>query len=384
MTPVALTYLSLGIVAFIWPLILLFRKRQVLGAQWLMMLSMATVGVAIVLYSCLFNSFLHDEYLLVLLYMYISLLTPPMMHVSVSALTQPVGVSRRARAVFLPTFVMMLIMAASVIVGGSDMYLIWIQRGSIGEAGHIYAGSWRYDLIVAIHYYLYWFFLTVEVLWVAIFTIRRMLRLEKIYKEYYAVPHIVVATTRRLCTAIFILGLLITVSLTIFPFNSHRPLTFAVATAAVEALLLLIIGWDIYHLHFGAEQVEALPHASALPRGDLMQLARRIADYVEVDRAYLNPDLSVFMLSERYHVSQDEVVDAIHKMHGMSFGEYIDGQRIEHAIVVMQSLASLHLDDERERELLAHQCGYLNAAAFERTFLQVMQQTVEQWYTANS
>ena len=77
-------------------------------------------------------------------------------------------------------------------------------------------------------------------------------------------------------------------------------------------------------------------------------------------------------------------MDAIHKMHGMSFGEYIDGQRIEHAIVVMQSLASLHLDDERERELLAHQCGYLNAAAFERTFLQVMQQTVEQWYTANS
>ena len=72
MTPIALIYFLMGLSALYWPFVTLFFKRRVLGAQWLIMAALLTMGLSVIIYSTFFNSFLKGEYLLVILFMILS------------------------------------------------------------------------------------------------------------------------------------------------------------------------------------------------------------------------------------------------------------------------------------------------------------------------
>ena len=124
MTPIALSYFILGLSALYWPIVTMFFKRTVLGGQWLMMTALTLVGLSIITYSTFFNNFLSGEYLLVILFMLLSLSVPPMTQMSITALTRMQGVSRMARMLVLPSLILGSLMAISVAIGGADMYRI--------------------------------------------------------------------------------------------------------------------------------------------------------------------------------------------------------------------------------------------------------------------
>ena len=67
MTPFAIIYLSLGLVTLFWPLATLLFKRNVLGAQWLLMIALTVMSFSVIVYSTFFNNFLKGEFLLVIL-----------------------------------------------------------------------------------------------------------------------------------------------------------------------------------------------------------------------------------------------------------------------------------------------------------------------------
>lgn len=383
MTPIALSYLVAGLSALLWPLLLLLFKRRVLGAQWMLMVALSMTGLSIVLYSCMFNSFLHDEYLLVILFMVLSLVTPPMVHVAIASLTRMGGVSRRVRLVFLPAILTTSLLFLSVFVGGPDMYKLWIQRGGSGMAGLFFPASWRYNLIVAIHYYLFFFTLMAEVLFEVCFYIRSTRRMGRQLAEY-CLPNVAfIRDARHLCCFLAILGFIILINLALFPFNAERPLWVALVSSAVESVLLLIIGWMIFRLKFGTERIRQQSRSAMRSHSNLSQLGRMITRHVEDDKAFLDPDLSVFSLAQYFHVSQDEVVDAIHQIHGSPFAGYVNSQRIEHATALILNVGVPDADDPDSIERLAHQCGYLSAEAFLEAFQRVMQVSFKQWCADN-
>lgn len=377
MTPVALTYLILGLTTLFWPVATVLFKRRVLDAQWLSMTALLTMSLSVIIYSTFFNTFLKGEYLLVCIFMVLSMVTPPLIQAFVTLLTNPRGLPIRARILILPAVIVTLLMGLSVVIGGADMYRLWIQRGAEGIANRFFANSWRYNLIVAIHYYLYWFVIIAEVTYVAYYCIRHVTRFNRQLGEYYTVDRVRHADLKMIYFTVAANCICVGISYIFFPFNVARPLVLLIPGCIIQGIIMFLIGYYSYRLPVGAEVLgERARLAPRRSNRDMVNLGRQITDYIERQSACFNPDLSVFMLADRFRVSQDEVIDAIHRLHGISFGEYIDGLRIEHSL---SKLNSKVLYDPAELDQLAHSCGYLTSEDYRHSFERVMQTTMEKW-----
>ncbi len=377
MTPVALTYLILGLATLFWPVATVLFKRRVLDAQWLSMTALLTMSLSVIIYSTFFNTFLKGEYLLVCIFMVLSMITPALIQAFVTLLTNPRGLPIRARILILPAVIVTILMGLSVVIGGADMYRLWIQRGAEGIANRFFANSWRYNLIVAIHYYLYWFVIIAEVTYVAYYCIRHVTRFNRQLGEYYTVDRVRHADLKMIYFTVAANCICVGISYIFFPFNVARPLVLLIPGCLIQGIIMFLIGYYSYRLPVGAEVLsERVRLAPRRSNRDMVNLGRQITDYIERQSACFNPDLSVFMLADRFRVSQDEVIDAIHRLHGISFGEYIDGLRIEHSL---SKLNSKVLDDPAELDQLAHSCGYLTSEDYRHSFERVMQTTMEKW-----
>lgn len=379
MTPIALTYLILGLLALVWPLAILLLKSRVLDAQWLLAVAMLFLSLSFITYSCFFNSFLSGEYLLVILFMLFALLAPPSAMLAISYLTRPQGLRRLTRAYFLIPIVMILLLALSVVIGGPDMYRLWIYRGNFLEASLFYDNSWRYNLIVLVHYYLFYIVLILQLITLSYHTFRSLRRYRRALDEYYtssASQTISHTATLTINLSILVISLIIAVSLARYPFNAPRPLTFVIPLSLLQALATIALGLATYRLSYGAESLRqniARSPRSLRPR-DLATLGRQLSNHIE-QKGYRDPDLSVFSLAETFHVSQDQVVDAIHRIHGQSFADYIDSLRIEYAESLI--LNATDTDDPDFLNRIAHQSGYLDATAFQRAYRKVMRKDLK-------
>lgn len=380
MTTIAFLYMTAGLLVLIWPLVLLLFKRHVLGAQWMTAATMFLFGLSLISYSTLFNTFLMREYLMVILYMILSLMLMPMMQVSFASLTKPTGVPLRSRVVAWPSILVVLMMVVSVAIGGADMYRLWIERGADGLANRFFSGSWRYNLIVAVHFYLFWSVLVLEVLYLVFYVAVCYVRYRRILGEYYTSDHLVDAAPKRFY---FLVGLSCLAFLPVyllFPFNKPRPEWVVALFCTVETICMFCIGHFIYHLKYGAERLgEKVYGDHLIEHGDLKQVGRALVKLVEDEKNFTNPDLSVFILAERLNVSQDDIVDAVHHLNGTSFRDYIDGLRVEHAIKLFNDNPDRHFDDPDLLLRVAHNCGYITLSSFEEAFNRVMQTSVKQW-----
>lgn len=385
MTPIALIYFLLGLSALYWPIVTLFFKRRVLGAQWLIMSALMAMGLSVILYSTFFNSFLKGEYLLVVMFMVLSMFTPPLILAAVTNLTD-IGEKRpllsRLNVLIIPAVVVVILMSASIIIGGSDMYRLWIQRGAEGIAHHFYAGSWRYNLIVVVHYYLYWLLIVAETTFVGTYSVIRINRFSRLLDEYYSVNRIHRADLLGTYLFVALNCFFVVFSYVMYPFNSPRPVVGTAFGSALQAVVMFFIGYYAFRTPIGVEMLnEKKQRLMERSRRDLTFLGRNLTEYVTDNKAFLNPDLSVFLLADHFRVSEDEIIDAVHRMHGTSFAEYIDSLRIEHAITLLNEKESNYrLDDPDDLSRLAHQCGYLDRATFERSFLKITQTTVKNYF----
>jgi AraC-like DNA-binding protein len=380
MTPISLIYFLLGLSSLYWPFVTLLFKRRVLGAQWLIMSALMSMGLSVILYSTFFNSFLKGEYLLVILFMILSMFTPPLIHAAVTNLTgieEKRPLLARTNLLSIPAVVIVILMSLSVVIGGDDMYRLWIQRGSEGIAHRFFDNSWRYNVIVSVHFYLYWFFIVAETTFVGIYSIFCIYRFSRLLDEYYSANR--VNRSDLLGTYLFVAlnCFFVIFSYVMYPFNTPRPVAGTAFGCALQAVVMFFIGYCAFRTPVGVETLNVSRRRLAShSRRDLTLLGRQLSEYVEDTKAYLNPDLSVFLLAEHFHVSEDDVIDALHGQQGTSFANYIDSLRIEYAVRLLNEQKNLyHSDEPDDMSRLAHQCGYLNVADFRHAYLSVMHTT---------
>jgi AraC-like DNA-binding protein len=376
MTPVSLAYFILGLSALFWPLATLFFKRRVLGGQWLIMTALLLIGLSIIIYSTFFNTFLAGEYILVIFYMLLSLTVPPMTQMSVTALTRTQGVSRMARLLILPALSLALLMALSVAIGGADMYRLWILRGTDAIAWMFMPNSWRYNLIVAVHFYLYWIVLVVEVAFVAVYTIVSIRHFQRQVGEYHAADAINRRRSMLFYSSIAVNCIAIIISYIIFPFNRPRPLLPVIIFCVVEGAAMLLMGGLSFRIRYSAESLnlDIARTSSSSTRHNLDTLGHRLTAFIEKGN-FRDPDISVFSLATQFHVSQDQVVDALYHIHGAHFSDYIDSLRVDHASSL---LATASQDDPLLLDRVAHQCGYRDAAALKTAWQRVLHTPLDQ------
>lgn len=256
MTPIALIYFLLGLSALYWPFVTLFFKRRVLGAQWLIMSALMAMGLSVILYSTFFNSFLKGEYLIVILFMILSMFTPPLIQAAVTNLTdtrEKRPLLSRLNVLIIPAVVVVALMAASVIIGGADMYRLWIERGSEGIAHHFYADSWRYNLIVAVHFYLYWFLIIIEATFVGVYSIIRINRFSRLLDEYYTVNRVHRSDLMGTYFFVALNCFFVVFSYVVYPFNAPRPVMGTAIGALMQAVVMFFIGYFAFRTPVGVE-----------------------------------------------------------------------------------------------------------------------------------
>lgn len=368
MSPISLIYLLLGLSALVWPLALLLLKPRVLDAQWLLAVALLLLGLSFVVYSCFFNSFLSGEYLLVILFMLFALFTPTALALAITHLTRPQGVRRLSRALFLIPLATIALLALSVVIGGPDMYRLWIYRGTALDADLFYPNSWRYNLIVAIHFYLFYIVLLVQLIMLVVHTFRSLRRYRRTLGEYYSSSQYQPRDLQLIFPSILAISAVIILSLALFPFNAPRPFGLTLILAILQAVATTTLGLATYRLSHAAENIRySLEHSprTSRPR-DLAALGRQLSQHIE-KQAFLDPDLSVFSLANTFHISQDQVVDAIHRVHGQPFADYIDSLRIQHAITLLNEN-----DDPDHLLHIAHLCGYPDLQTLQRAYRKIM------------
>lgn len=368
MTPISLIYFLLGLAALVWPLALLLFKPRVLDVQWLLAVALLLLGLSFVVYSCFFNTFLSGEYLLVILFMLFALFTPTALALAITHLTRPQGVRRLSRALFLIPLATIALLALSVIIGGPDMYRLWIYRGTALDADLFYPNSWRYNLIVAIHFYLFYIVLLVQLIMLVVHTFRSLRRYRRTLGEYYSSSQYQPRDLQLIFPSILAISAVIILSLALFPFNAPRPFGLTLILAILQAVATTTLGLATYHLSYAAENLRySLEHSprTSRPR-DLAALGRQLSQHIE-KQAFLDPDLSVFSLANTFHISQDQVVDAIHRVHGQPFADYIDSLRVQHAITLLNEN-----DDPDHLLHIAHLCGYPDLQTLQRAYRKIM------------
>ena len=312
------------------------------------------------------------------MFMILSMFTPPLIQAAVSDLTDA-GEKRpllaRPNVLVIPAVVVVALMSVSVIIGGDDMYRLWIQRGSEGIAHRFFADSWRYNLIVSVHYYLYWILIVAETTFVGVYSIIRINRFSRLLDEYYTANR--VHRSDLLGTYLFVAlnCFCVVFSYVMYPFNTPRSVVGTAIGAIVQAVIMFFIGYFAFRTPVGVEVLnENKKRLTEHSRRDLTHLGRQLSEYVEGSKAYLNPDISVFLLADHFRVSEDDIIDAIHRQHGYSFANYIDSLRIEHADRLLDEQKNLfHPDDPEDMSRLAHQCGYLNADNLRHAWISVTQ-----------
>lgn len=378
MTPVSIGLNILGLVTLFWPLATLLFKRRVLNAQWLMMLAMSMLAFTFFLLGGLFSTFLMGEYILMILFFVIILVTPPVIHIALTVLTQPQARPLSIRAFFLPSIICIALMILSVIIGGADMYRLWAARGLEGLTWMFFPNSWRYNLIVFVNFYLFWGVFIFEALFILITSIRQFVHFKRINAEYYTSDRFQNLNLKGIYIAANMGILILSMGQFTRVFEPRYIFWFYFTYCLPLAILLFYIGRSVYMINNGAER---LPTRSR-SRKDSSYLIRQLEEYVEKEQAFLNPDLSVFMLAEHLHTSEDDVIDTIYRYHGIPFGDYIDALRVQHAVSLM--LAE-HPDIENPDTLahLAHRSGFLTVDALEDAWYRNFRAPISQSHILN-
>lgn len=369
MTTTSLLYLITGLALLAWPLATLFFKRRVLDAQWLQMMALTLAGLSIIVFSCLFNNFLNNEYILVLLWMILALVAPPMSCIAMASLTRQGGVSRKVRSNFIVAIIMIALLLISEIIAGKPIYMLWIERSSEGTTNLFYPSSFRYNLIVAVHHYLFTIVLVGELLFSAIYAMVCIRGLQRILGEYYSNSSTRTSIINISYFCIFVLSLMVAVTVAVYPFNVERPLWFVALTCGISLIAGLTHGGLCYFSNYGVERFSR-EHSIRRNGGDPSRIGRTMCEYIEKD-GFRNPDLTVFDLATRFRLSQDDVVDIIHRLHGMTFSRYVDSLRVEYANNIIMS-ENPNLDDIEVFARLAHRCGYSTSEDLRRAMQSVL------------
>lgn len=103
------------------------------------------------------------------------------------------------------------------------------------------------------------------------------------------------------------------------------------------------------------------------------ELMQRITRMMEEEQLFLNPDLKVSDLAERFGIHRNQVSECINSQQGCTFSQYVSSYRVVHA----QQLMREHPD--KTMATVGLESGFANEKSFYRTFRQLTGKSPKEW-----
>lgn len=398
MTVEAYLYLIPGLIAFFWPLVTLFFKREVMEAQWLLMGALSMAGICMMLYSTFFIDCFRHEHLLCHLYVMMALFTPAVMLAGVVKLTSTEGYGPQIRNFLLLPVSSMVLITLVAQLGGWKNYQLFLATAVHGGDLSLRGDFW-YDALLVVEYFGFLGVLGLEVLLLVFIALPNIRKYATMLKDNFVEHTRTFRRIRIMGTVVAVVIILLVLLQVNYPLHYLSSRFMQVLVSVAQSFVVFVAGYFVYHLRHSAEQLEDMQHDAEVVSDQfrklglsdqlsIEQVAEDVRAYLEDSKGCLDPTVSVFKIARQFHVNQDVVVHSIHLLKGCSFAEYVNSLRIEYALgVVMERLdGGMRNDSDYERlrftDSLAASCGYSSAASFYIGFAKVMGQPFDTWMTA--
>ena len=138
-----------------------------------------------------------------------------------------------------------------------------------------------------------------------------------------------------------------------------------VIPAVLFSILLLLIGHVGLNQQFSVQDIEAEVFMGAEPMTEecvYSELLEKIRKLMSEEKLYLYPNLKVSDLAMRLNSNRNYVYNATNVEMGISFSDYINGQRIDYASKLLEAHPELSIND------VMFKSGFTSSSAFYRNF----------------
>ncbi|MEJ2618370.1 MAG: helix-turn-helix domain-containing protein, partial [Ignavibacteriaceae bacterium] len=118
---------------------------------------------------------------------------------------------------------------------------------------------------------------------------------------------------------------------------------------------------------------------STLRKEDKEKIAQQIKCYIESNRAYLNPNISLLDLSSSLNINSKFISQTINEKFNQNFFEFINSYRIKYAKELMKD------SERKERRILEilYESGFNSKSAFNNAFKKFTGLTPSQYKNQN-
>ena len=135
--------------------------------------------------------------------------------------------------------------------------------------------------------------------------------------------------------------------------------------AVLFSMLLLLIGHVGLNQQFSVQDIEAEVFMESEPMAEdcgYSELLEKIRKLMSEEKLYLYPNLKVSDLAMRLNSNRNYVYNAINVEMGISFSDYINGQRIDYASKLLEEHPEMSINDVMIKS------GFTSTSAFYRNF----------------
>lgn len=111
---------------------------------------------------------------------------------------------------------------------------------------------------------------------------------------------------------------------------------------------------------------------------ELVETEKRLQELMEVEKPFLNPDITLPDLAKTLEVSRNHLSGVINQIHGMNFYQFVNRYRVEEVKKLMDDPANSNL----KLISLAYDAGFNSKASFNRIFKQFTNMTPSEYYAS--
>lgn len=288
---------------------------------------------------------------------------------------------------FAPSVILVLLLVYSYLMASDVERHAYIGYITQGKAGDVSTQS--YEMLILAGYQLFRVILCLQVVLVIVYGIFRLKSYVNLLGDYYSTIDSTDVIRIRGIHSMSIVIIIMAMSLSMLPTHEWGNSLLLVALLNIlEVVIVVRIVIYSDKVDYTAESLSRMIEATAPGQSDatsasegvLLALMEKMDDVMVRDRLFLNPSLSLIMLSEAVGTNRTYVSQAIKQFKGCNFSDYVNRFRIDYALDLMGRRSPGEIIVQN----IAAECGCGSTQTFYRYFKMFCNTTPTVWLEHNS
>lgn len=371
---------------------MLFLKENRLGAHVVMSIGMADFSVAYILFCMLFAPW--SGMGICITYMFFALLVPIFHFLFFKKAVDVNKVSGWTHIFVIVAFAVPAVMLALTLTAGPEMSDAFYHKVVMGEPVEVspeYTSAPLWETMDFVCFTVFSGLLAVGGTCVIIWTFVKITKYDSLLEEYFSGKEVDEKKNNLYVFLSAVMGIIPIVLLLARPFYLLRdnPVLIAVCLP-LATVSVFLVGLYSYRIEYTAEQLrfaidednEKRKLADDITQDDVQTLGiifneslGRLKHAMDVDKVYLDPDLTLIGLSNKLKTNRTYLSKIINLNYNCTFSEFVNMRRIEHALSIIHD----RKDKGMSLKEISAECGYANQASFIRNFSKIMGKTPSEY-----